>query len=410
MPPNSAAISYLGRTNFHRSRVPFGIKQADRLSHLYLVGKTGVGKSTLLAELALQDIRAGRGLALVDPHGDLVTRVLARISDANQRRIIYLDATDPLQPFGYNPLRRVRRDKIPLAASGLLETMRKLWPAAWGIRMEHVLRNCLYALLERDGSTLLDILRLLRDEKFRKQITPRIGNPVVRDFWKKEFEPLPARLKAEAVAPVQNKLGALLADPMLYRLLVEPPVDLHFRRIMDDGGVLLVNLSKGEIGEDAALLLGSLIVSTIGLAAFSRAGVSASERRPFFLYADEFQSFTTLSMASMLSELRKYGLGMTLAHQYLHQLEPEILHAVLGNAGTIVSFRVGAEDAPLLAREFQPTFDEHDLINLPNYSFYTRLLIDAAPSLPFSGELAGSAGLGRQPAPVENSGATWLYS
>ena len=254
--------------------------------------------------------------------------------------------------------------------------------------MEHVLRNCLYALLERDGSTLLDVLRLLNDEKFRKPLVARIKNPVVRDFWKKEFEPYPARLKAEAVAPIQNKLGALLADPMLYRLLIEPPVDLHFRQLMDEGGVLLVNLSKGEIGEDSALVLGSLIVSTIGLAAFTRADLPDKERRPFFLYADEFQSFTTLSVASMLSELRKYGLGMTLAHQYLHQLEPEILHAVLGNAGTLITFRVGAEDAPMLARELAPTFREPDLINLPNFAFYLRLMIEAAPSRPFSAILA----------------------
>jgi len=365
----------------------FGIRQHDRLSHLYLIGKTGVGKSTLLAQLALQDIEAGRGLALIDPHGDLARRVLALAPQSERHRIIYLDATDPLQPFGYNPLRRVREDKIPLAASGLLETMRKLWPTAWGVRMEHVLRNCLYALLEREGSTLQDVLRLLNEEKFRKALVARIKNPVVRDFWKKEFEPYPVRLKAEAVAPIQNKLGALLADPMLYRLLVTPGVDLHFRQLMDEGRVLLVNLSKGEIGEDSALLLGSLIVSTIGLAAFSRAGLPDADRRPFFLYADEFQSFTTLSIASMLSELRKYGLGMTLAHQYLHQLEPAILHAVLGNAGTLLTFRVGAEDAPVLAREIQPRFGEGDLINLPNYVFYLRLMIDAAPSPPFSAEL-----------------------
>lgn len=387
MPAPRDDISWLGRLRFRDLHTRFGIRQHDRLSHLYLIGKTGVGKSTLLAQLALQDIAAGRGLALIDPHGDLARHVLALAPPSERHRITYLDATDPLQPFGYNPLRRVRADKIPLAASGLLETMRKLWPTAWGVRMEHVLRNCLYALLEREGSTLLDVLRLLNDEKFRKPLVRRIKNPVVHDFWKKEFEPYPARLKAEAIAPIQNKLGALLADPMLYRLLVEPPVDLHFRQLMDDGGVLLVNLSKGEIGEDSALVLGSLVVSTIGLAAFSRAGVAPAERRPFFLYADEFQSFTTLSMASMLSELRKYGLGMTLAHQFLHQLEPEILHAVLGNAGTLLSFRVGAEDAPLLARELQPRFGEEDLINLPNYRFYVRLMIDAAPSHPFSAEL-----------------------
>ena len=388
-------VSYLGRTHFRNQRIPFGIRQPDRLSHLYVIGKTGVGKSSLLAALILQDIEAGRGVALVDPHGDLAERVVAGIRDPHLARLVYLDATDPSQPYGYNPLRRVRTDKIPLAASGLLETMRKLWPSAWGMRMEHVLRNCLYALLERDGSTLPDVLRLLSDEKFRKPLVSRIHNPVVRDFWKREFEPYPARLKAEAIAPIQNKLGALLADPMLYRLLVSPPVDLHFRQLMDEGRVLVVNLSKGEIGEDSALVLGSLIVSTIGLAAFSRGDMPEADRRPFFLYADEFQSFTTLSVASMLSELRKYGLGMTLAHQYLHQLEPEILHAVLGNAGSLIAFRVGAEDAPVLARELAPPFGEADLTNLPNYRFYTRIMIDAAPSRPFSAALLPEGALSR---------------
>jgi type IV secretory pathway TraG/TraD family ATPase VirD4 len=198
-------------------------------------------------------------------------------------------------------------------------------------------------------------------------------------------------LKAEAVSPIQNKVGALLADPMLHRVLVAPEVDIHFRKLMDDDGILLVNLSKGEIGEDSALVLGSLIVSTLGLAAFTRADLPEERRQPFFLYVDEFQSFTTLSFVSMLSELRKYGLGITLAHQYLNQLEPAILHAVLGNAGTLISFRVGAEDAPLIAREFQPTFGEEDLISLPNHRFYLKLMIDAAPSRPFSAELVSIA-------------------
>jgi type IV secretory pathway TraG/TraD family ATPase VirD4 len=392
MPLRSDEISYFGTTNFHGDRRPFGITQSDRLSHLYVVGRTGVGKSTLLAELAIADVRAGRGVALVDPHGDLVRRVLAGVPDEERHRVVYLDATDPAQPYGYNPLRQVRLDKIPLAASGLLETMRKLWPDAWGVRMEHVLRNCLYALLEREGSTLPDILRLLSDDVFRRVAVAGIRNAIVRSYWMNEFANYHPRQQSEASAPIQNKLGAMLADPRLYRILVAPPQDLSFRRLMDEGAVLLVNLSKGEIGEDGALVLGSLIVSTIGLAAFSRAEVSEADRRPFFLYADEFHTFTTLSLASMLSELRKYGLGMTFAHQYLHQLEPEILQAILGNAGTLICFRVGAQDAPLLSREFEPTFGVEDLVNLPNFRFYTKLLIDGAPSRPFSASLVRDAG------------------
>jgi type IV secretory pathway TraG/TraD family ATPase VirD4 len=375
-------ISYLGRSNFRRSGVRFGIRQADRLHHLHVVGKTGVGKSTLLEMLALQDLAAGRGFALIDPHGDLVERVFAAVPSEMRERVAYLDAPDPLQPYGYNPLRRVRDDKIPLAASGLIETLKKLWPDAWGIRMEHVLRNTLYALLERDDATLPDILRLYTDDTWRKRIVRDIRNETVRQFWKKEFEKYHFRQRADAVAPIQNKLGALLSDPTLRRILTAPETDLRFRSMMDEGRVLLVNLSKGRLGEDSAFVLGGLIVSTLGLAAFSRAETDA--RPPFFVYIDEFQNFTTLMLANMMSELRKYGVGLTLAHQHLNQIAPDIRHAVLGNAGTLISFRVGAEDAPILAREFLPKFGGEDLLNLPNRSIYLKLMIDGTPSQPFS--------------------------
>lgn len=386
-------VSYTGRTNFHRRGVAFGFRQTDRLTHAYIIGKTGVGKSTLLEGLALQDATAGRGFALVDPHGDLAERVMAALPAAARERVVYVDAPDPKQPYGYNPLRRVRADKIPLAVSGILETLRKLWPDAWGMRMEHVFRNCLYALLERDGSFLPDILLLLQDEDFRKQVVAGITNDTVRRFWVEEYENYPARFRAEAIAPIQNKLGALLSDPMLYRLLVEPEVDLRFRPLMDEGKILLVNLSKGRIGEDSAHILGGLIVSTLGLAAFSRAEAAAEERRPFFLYLDEFQSFTTLSLINMMSELRKYGVGLILAHQHLHQLSDDVRHAVLGNAGTLIAFRVGPEDASVLAKEFQPVFEVVDLLNLPNRSIYLKLMIDGAPSKPFSANTLSPAEL-----------------
>lgn len=375
--------SYIGRTRFRAESEQFGLKQLDRLSHVYLVGQTGVGKSTLLEQLAIQDIAAGRGCAVIDAHGDLADRLHALAGD----RAIYFNAADPAQPYGYNPLRRVRTDKIPLAASGLMEAFQKLWPDAWGVRMEHVFRNSLYALLEREGSTLPDILRMYSDKKFRRGVVAGISNPVVRAFWQSEFANYPPRYAAEALAPIQNKLGALLSDPMLYRVLVAPKVPLSFRKIMDSGQVLLVNLSKGMIGADSAQTLGSLLVSTFGVAGLSRAETSPSERRSFFLYVDEFQSFSTLSFANMLTELRKVGVGLTLANQHLHQLEPEIRHAVLGNVATLISFRTGVEDAALLAREFAPAFEAHDLINLPNRRFYIRLMIDGTPSKPFSAEL-----------------------
>ncbi|MBV9990042.1 MAG: ATP-binding protein [Alphaproteobacteria bacterium] len=390
--PSNNEVSYFARTNHRNTHVPFGIKQRDRLSHMYVIGKTGVGKSTLLETLALQDFEAGRGFALVDPHGDLVEPLATGIATLDPERLVYLDATNPFQPYGYNPLRRVRDDKIPLAVSGLLETLKKLWPDAWGVRMEHVLRNTLYTLLERNDAKLPDILRLYADDDYRKAVVRDIRNEVAKKFWDSEFNEYPARLRAEACAPIQNKLGALLSDPNLYRILVEPEIDLHFRSIMDDGLILLVNVSKGRLGEDSSLLLGSLVVSTLGLAAFSRAEQAPDERKPFFVYLDEFHNFTTLMLANMMSELRKYGVGLVLAHQYLHQLESDILHAVIGNAATLISFRVGSEDATLLAKELQPKFEVLDVLNLPNHSLYLKLMIDGTPSKPFSADAIRMSG------------------
>jgi type IV secretory pathway TraG/TraD family ATPase VirD4 len=391
--PKTENVSYFARTNFHDKHKLVGIKQPDRLSHIYIIGKTGVGKSTLLETLALQDLEAGRGFAFIDPHGDAVERVFGAVPAEEMDRLVYLNAPDGAQPYGYNPLRRVRDDKIPLAVSGFMETLKKLWPDAWGVRMEHVLRNTLYALLETDDATLPDILRLYADERYRKELSGRIRNKTVRRFWRYEFEQYHFRQKADAVAPVQNKLGALLADPTLYRILVSPKKDIRVRSLMDEGGVLLVNLAKGRLGEDSSTLLGSLIVSTLGLAAFSRAENPAASRRPFFVYVDEFQTFTTLMLANMMSELRKYGVGLTFAHQHMHQLEPDIRHAVLGNAGTMMSFRVGPEDASILAKEFQPTFDVQDLLSLPNRHIYLKLMIDGTPSQAFSAESVNASQL-----------------
>lgn len=380
-------VCRLGVTTFRRSDLRFGIKQHDRLSHTYIIGKTGVGKSSLLGALARQDAAGGQGFALIDPHGDLVDEVWRGLSPAERERTTYFDATNPSCSFGYNPLRRVRDDRIPLAASGLLEAMKKLWPDAWGVRMEHVLRNSLFALLERDGSALPDILRLYRDKTFRREVALRVRNPVVRAFWLSEFKQLPDRYAAEMVAPVQNKLGALLTDPMLYRTLVGPLVDMHFRSIMDRGGILLVNLSIGRIGSDSSNALGSLLVSTLGLAALSRADDPPHCRRQFFIHIDEFPSFATLSFVNLMSELRKFGAGLTLVQQHLAQVDPEVRSAVFGNVGTMLCFRIGAEDAPFLAREFAPEFEAYDLLNLPNYHFYLKLMIDGMPSRPLSARL-----------------------
>jgi hypothetical protein len=377
-------VTYLGNTDFRDGRVPFGIKREDRFSHVYVIGKTGVGKSTLLERMALQDLEAGNGFALVDPHGELVERVADRIPPHRLLDVIYLNAADPTQPYGYNPLRHVRPDRIALAASGLMEVFEKMWPEAWGVRMEHILRNVLMALLEQPSANLHDILRVVSDKRYRRSIAQSLRNETVKNFLLKEFDGFSFAYRADGIAPIQNKVGAFLADPLLDRILTAPKQDLHIRRIMDEGRVLLVNLAKGRIGEDSSSLLGGMLVTTIGLAGFSRAESNVKDRRDFFIYVDEFQSFTTLALANMLSEMRKYRMGFTIAHQYLHQVAPDIRHAVLGNAGTLVSFRVGAEDAPYLAREFNGVFDQTDLIQLPNHHIYLKLMIDGMPSLPFS--------------------------
>jgi hypothetical protein len=381
---NHQAVSYFATTNARVPHRPFGIRQADRLYHMYVIGRTGTGKSTLLETLALQDIRSGRGLAVIDPHGDLVERLAEAIPESRCDDLRYLNAPDASQPYGYNPVRGVRIDRVPLAASGLLDAFKKLWSEAWGVRMEHVLRNALYALIEYGTATLPDVLRLLINPVFRARVMQKVTNAQVRLFWLQEFPKYNPRYRQEMIAPIQNKVGALLADPSLYRILSAPTLDLHFRQLMDQGKILLVNLAKGRLGEDSANLLGAILVSTLGLAALSRSDTEPDKRPPFFVYVDEFQSFTTLAVANMISEVRKFGVGLVLAHQHLYQLEEEVRHAVLGNTGTIIAFRIGPEDALMISRELAPTFSSEDLVNLPNRDIYVKLMIDGTPSPPFS--------------------------
>lgn len=377
-------IAIFAATNFRGAGRPFGIKLADRRAHMYIIGKTGVGKSTLLATLIKRDLEAGHGLALIDPHGDLVERVLAGVPDKRKSDVIYFNVPDNAHPFAFNPLQHVAADRRPLAASGMLNVFKRLWGDSWGPRLEHILRNALLALLDQPQATMADILRLLDDSDFRRQAAAKIQSSQVRSFWLKEYEGYPARFRAEAIAPVQNKVGAFLADPVLNRILTQHDSSFRLRDVMDQGKILLVNLAKGIIGEDTAALLGALLVARFGLAALSRADVPEKERRDFFLYLDEFHSFTTLSLAEMLSELRKYRLNLTLAHQYLAQVDPKMRDAVFGNVGTIIAFRIGAVDAELLAQEFHPQFSAVDLTNLPNHHIYLKLMIDGVPSVPFS--------------------------
>lgn len=382
-------IRYFARTNFRNVRRTFGIRRNDRRAHMYIIGKTGTGKSTLLETLMRQDVEGEEGTALLDPHGDLVERLLARIPERRSADLIYFNVPDRTTPLGFNPLESVPPERRALAASGILEVFKKIWADSWGPRLEHILRNALLALFDQPEATLADVLRLLDDKTFRKTAALRVTNRQVADFWLHEYEGYPARFRAEAIAPIQNKVGAFLANPILSRILLQTKSAFDLRQVMDQGKVLLVNLAKGKIGEDAAALMGALLVSRIGLAALSRADVPESERRDFYLFLDEFPIFTTGSLATMLSELRKYRLNLVLAHQYLTQLDLQVRDAILGNVGTMITFRLGVPDAEIIEKEFYPDLSATDLISLPNYQMYLKLMVDGDVTNPFSAETLG---------------------
>ena len=378
-------ITWLGRLNFRDDRRVFGIRRADRRAHMYVVGKTGTGKSTLIETLVRQDLVNGEGVVLLDPHGDLVERVLAAVPERRKRDLVYFNAPDA-DPIGFNPLESVPPEKRALAASGLLEVFKKIWADSWGPRLEYILRNALLLLFDQPTATLADVLRLLDDPAFRRAAAVRTPSAAVRNFWLREYESYPARFRIEAIAPIQNKVGAFLSHPVLYRIVTQEKSAFDLRRVMDGGGILLVNLAKGRIGEDAAALLGAMLVSRMSVAALSRAEVPESERRDFYVYLDEFPNFTTLSLANMLAELRKYRVNLILAHQHLSQLDPQIRDAILGNVGSIVSFRLGAMDAQVLEPEFVPEFRSDDFASVQNYGVYLRLMVDGTISRPFSAQ------------------------
>lgn len=376
-------ILTIGQTKFREDERLFGIELKDRLTHIYILGQTGTGKTTLLEYMLRQDIRAGRGCAILDPHGDLA-QSLENYAKSIGKSVIVLNIADSNCLYGYNPIRRVSKHLRPLLASGMLEVFKKLWSDAWGVRMEHILRNTLLTLLDQPHATLADIPRILTDKDYRAKACDHIINQHVKNFWEQEYNKYSKRYMADMISPIMNKVGGFLAHPHIARFLTESENNISLRQIMDSGQVLIINLSKGKLGEDASNLVGSLLMTSIGLAAFSRADMPESQRKPFFLYADEFQNFTTLSLVNMASELRKYALSITASNQYILQLSPEIRAAIIGNFGSMLCFRIGADDAVLMEKEFYPVFDKYDLINLPNYQMYLKLMHQGKPSKPFS--------------------------
>lgn len=376
----------IGRTNWrepYRQRL-FGIPQEDRLQHLYVIGQTGTGKTTLLQNLIRQDIAAGRGLAFLDPHGDAVEDLVRNLPKARRDDLVYLNVPDSACDLGFNPLESVPLQYRAFAANGIIEAFRSVWGTTWGPRLEHILRNALLTLLDQPEATLADLNRLFTDKEFREQAVARVTHPATLEFWLREFASYPPRYRVEALAPVQNKLGAFLSQPPLYRLLTRAKTGYTVRSIMDGSRLFFVNLAKGRIGADGAALLGSLIVSRISLVGLSRQDTAAAKRVPFFAYLDEFHSFTTTAVAGMLSELRKYRVGLVLAHQYVAQVKPEVRDAVFGNVGSVVVFRVGPDDTRVLQRQLGDDVNEAELLRLPDRSVYVRLIVAGMPTSAFS--------------------------
>jgi Type IV secretion-system coupling protein DNA-binding domain len=375
-------ITYIGETNYQSKKLRFGIKKEDRSGHIYCIGKTGTGKSTLLLNMALSDILHGDGVCIIDPHGDLSKDILDYIPKQRVKDVIYFNATDKEHPVAFNPLHTVQRGEEYLVSSAIVTTLKKIWSDSWGPRLEHILRNTILSLAHHPDSTLLDIVPMLTSFDFRKKVLYAVSDSAIHDFWQKEFEPLSIQLKNEYISPIVNKVGLFATHPILRNIVGQSKSSIDIASVMNNKQILILNLSKGILGEEATQLLGSLIITQFQIAALQRGNVTT--RPPYYLFIDEMHSFLTLSFADILSESRKYGLCLFLTHQFTDQVDEDILYAILGNVGTVITFRIGQRDALLLKQEFHPVFDEVDLVNLPRYSIYLKLLINGTTSQPFS--------------------------
>lgn len=380
-------ITYFGETTFRNQKQKFGIKTDDRRRHFYVIGKSGMGKSETLASMIIQDIQNGNGVCVIDPHGELAERALKFIPEHRVKDVVLFDPSDLSFPIAFNVLEFVEPEMRHMITSGIMGVFKKIWIDAWSARMEYILNNTLSALLEYPGSTLLGVNRMLSDKDYRKKIVDGLQDPVVKAFWTQEFAKYPDKFREEAVAPIQNKVGQFISNPLIRNIVGQTHSSMDIRRIMDEKKIFIVNLSKGKIGEDNSKLIGGLLITKIQQAAMGRVNIPEEERNDFYMYVDEFQNFATESFASILSEARKYRLDLILANQYVAQLTQTsevVRDAIFGNVGTIVTFRVGAEDAEWMEKEFAPTITAMDIVNLPKRSMYLKLLIDGVTSPAFS--------------------------
>lgn len=389
---NPDKITYFAETDSRNKKVKFGIKAKDRTKHMYVIGKTGMGKSTLLENMAIQDIQGGEGMAFIDPHGATAEKLLEFVPEHRIKDVVYFAPFDTEFPISFNVMEDVGADKRHLVVNGLMSTFEKIWEDAWSARMAYILQNTLLALLEFPGATLLGVNRMYTDKEFRKKVVDNIKDVSVRSFWVDEYAKYTDKYAQEATPAIQNKIGQFSSNPLIRNIIGQSDSTFDLRTIMDEKKILIVNLSKGRVGEGNARLLGSMMITKIYLAAMSRADKSEKEMRDlpnFYLHVDEFQSFANKSFADILSEARKYKLNLTMAHQYIEQMEEEVRNAVFGNVGTMVAFRVGAYDAEVLEKEFAPQFTAEDLVNLGFIQIYLKLMIDGVSSPPFSATTMG---------------------
>lgn len=381
------AVTYFGETDSRNKRQKFGIKNLDRSKHFYVIGKSGMGKSTLLENMAAQDIQNGHGFCFIDPHGGTAEKLLEYIPESRIKDVLYFAPFDMEYPIAFNIMEDVGEEKRHLVVNGLMSVFEKIWEDAWSARMAYILQNTLLALLEYPGATLLGVNKMYTDKEFRNKVVANVTDVSVKSFWVDEFAKYTDKYVQEATPAIQNKIGQFAGNPLIRNIIGQPKSSFDLRKIMDEKKIMIVNLSKGRVGEGNARLLGSMLVTKIYLAAMSRADESAStlsQLPPFYLFVDEFQSFADKSFADILSEARKYKLCLTMAHQYIEQMEEEVREAVFGNVGSMVAFRVGAYDAEVLEKEFAPVFTAEDLVNLGLRQIYLKLMIDSVTSQPFS--------------------------
>lgn len=378
-------ISAFGITNFRGINYQFGLLRGDRGRHIYIIGQTGAGKSGLLELFALSDIYHNQGYAIIDPHGDFAVNNLRFIPPHRLKDVVYFNPADTAFPLGFNPMEVTDPSMKGNTSSEIIGVLKRMFGDSWGPRLEYILRYTILALLDYPGSTMLDITRMLTDKKFRKQVLAQCTDTVVLNFWNVEFASWNDKFASEAIAPVLNKVGAFTANPIIRNIIGQPKSTFNIRKMMDEGKILIVNLSKGLIGEDNAGILGAFLVTKIQLAAMSRSDIpNIEDRRPFYLYVDEFQNFATDSFATILSEARKYGLNLTVANQYVSQMDETVRDAVFGNVGTMISFRVSADDSPILAKPFSPQFEPDDLLQMANRNFIINMVIRGEKSQAFS--------------------------